>query len=79
MGRSTDSFDDMRKTITLVMQNTVLRKHEEYKNGFKSTSNGFEIVFDKLLKSKEDAENLTLLIDSLMLMYIEQSAKYKNR
>lgn len=70
MGRSPESFDPLRKEITLKIENGILRRYAGLGKGLKRTANGFEISFEHVLKTKEDARMLADLVDNIMLLYI---------
>ena len=75
MGPSTESFEPLRETITLKIENGILRRHNDLGKKFKPTSSGFEIKFDKVLDTKDDARMLANFVDSVMLLYIAACKK----
>lgn len=70
MGRSTENFDDMKEMLTYKMISCLVRKFPDFGKGIVKTDKGFEINFESVLGTRDDAIMLAELVDCVTLLYI---------
>lgn len=75
MGASPESFEPLKKEISLKIENGILRRCPEFSEGVARTTNGVEVSFGRVLTTADDARLLAKLVDCVLLLYIAACKK----